>query len=85
MWSIMAVNEENGRVPEELSIISFDEIEWTRAVKPRLSTVNQQADRIAETAVNRLLARIGGETAAGQAFLIPTRQVERESVLPIHP
>ncbi len=85
MGAIMALNEENVRVPEELSIISFDEIEWTRAVKPRLSTVNQQADRIAETAVNRLLARIGGETAAGQAFLIPTRQVERESVLPIHP
>lgn len=83
MGAIMALNEENIRVPEELSIISFDEIEWAKAMKPRLSTVNQQADLIAEQAVHCLLARIQQENREGQSILIPTRQVERESVLPI--
>ena len=67
-----------------LSIISFDEIAWAKAVKPRLTTVNQQAGLIAGQAVRLLLARIRREKQEGQAVLVPTCQVERESVLPIH-
>lgn len=83
MGAIMALNEENIRVPEELSVISFDEIEWAKAMKPRLTTVNQQADLIAEQAVHCLLSRIQQDPREGQSILIPTRQVERDSVLPI--
>ena len=84
MGAVMALNEENVRVPEELSVISFDEIAWAKAVKPRLTTVNQQSGLIAGQAVRMLLARIRREKQEGQAVLVRTCQVERESVLPIH-
>lgn len=80
--AIMALNEQNVRVPDELSLLSFDDAEWIQAIKPRLTTVNQQTDQIAEQAVNCLLARIGGEKGEGRVVLIPTVLTDRDTVLP---
>ncbi|MGI5893909.1 MAG: LacI family DNA-binding transcriptional regulator [Candidatus Merdivicinus sp.] len=79
--AIMALNEQNVRVPEEFSLITFDDIEWIQAIKPRLTTVRQQTEQIAGQAVSCLLARMSGDRKEGQVFLIPTHLTERDSVL----
>lgn len=82
LGTVMALNEQNVRVPDELSLLSFDDFEWINALRPRLTTVSQQAARIAGEAVGCLLARIGGSTEPGKVLLIPTALTERDSILP---
>ena len=44
----MAINEKSIRVPDQLSIIGFDNIQMTKIVKPSLSIVIQPMKEIGE-------------------------------------
>ena len=78
--AVMALNEANISIPDGISVVSFDEIELIKAMKPRLTTVNQQISVIAARAVERLIARITGQQPPETVQLIPTVLVERDSV-----
>ena len=78
--AVMALNESNTAIPNQLSVVSFDEIELIKAMKPRLTTINQQTSVIAARAVECLNARINGSREEEKVHLIPTILVERDSV-----
>jgi DNA-binding LacI/PurR family transcriptional regulator len=60
----MSVIQEAGRkVPDDVAIIGFDDIDETRYSLPALSTVDPGRAEIAETAVRMLLERINAEAA----------------------
>lgn len=61
MGAIIAINENNIKVPEQLSIIGFDNLEMARVVKPPLSIVVQPMKQIGETAAQILLKRLNGD------------------------
>ena len=50
------------RVPEDIAIVGFDDIEMGRYSTPSLTTVAPDKAAIARLAVERLLARLAGET-----------------------
>jgi DNA-binding LacI/PurR family transcriptional regulator len=55
----MRVMQEAGlRIPEDVAVIGFDDIDETRYSIPSLSTIDPSKDEIAETAVDLLLERI---------------------------
>lgn len=56
-----AVNDLGIRVPEELSIVSFDDFELSVMVHPRLTTVRQPLNELAEVACNLLVRRMNGD------------------------
>lgn len=56
--AIMAINELGIQVPEELSIIGFDNIQMAHVVKPPLSIVEQPMKEIGETAARLILKRL---------------------------
>lgn len=58
LGAIMALNESPIRVPEELSIIGFDNQQLARIVKPALTIVVQPIQAIGETAATLLLKRL---------------------------
>lgn len=58
LGAIMAVNERNVKIPDELSLIGFDNLQMARIVKPPLSIVMQPIEQIGETAANTLLMRL---------------------------
>ncbi len=60
---IMAVNERNVRIPEELSLIGFDNLQMARIVKPPLSIVMQPIEQIGETSADILLKRLKKDNA----------------------
>ena len=60
--------------------LSFDEIELTQAIKPRLTAVRQQTSLIAASAVEHLTARMADLQKEGTVHLISTTLIERESV-----
>ncbi|WPX08311.1 LacI family DNA-binding transcriptional regulator [Anaerocellum danielii] len=61
LGAIIAINEKDIKVPDELSIIGFDNLEMAKIVKPSLSLVVQPMEEIGETVANLLLRRLKGE------------------------
>jgi LacI family transcriptional regulator len=58
---IMAINELNIKVPEELSIIGFDNIHLAEVFKPSITMIMQPMNEIAKTAANTMLQRLSGD------------------------
>ncbi|GAA2070177.1 LacI family DNA-binding transcriptional regulator [Streptomyces albiaxialis] len=70
------------RVPEDVSVVGFDDLPEARWVTPALTTVRQPLSEMAATALRQLLrVRDGGPPPAAPAEL-PTRLVERCSTAP---
>jgi LacI family transcriptional regulator len=70
------------RVPEEMSVVGFDDAPLAEMVSPALTTVRQPLQEMAQTAVSLLLARIAGEDGQVQRHVLPTELVVRESTAP---
>lgn len=67
------------RVPEQLSIIGFDDIRLSKMVHPPLTTVHQPLTEIGQAAASKLLQM----TKTGQSepsLILPHRIVERQTV-----
>jgi Transcriptional regulators len=81
LGAVMAINERNIKVPEEISIIGFDNIELAKVVKPTLSIVVQPMELIGETSANLLLKRLKGDNGNFPLmFRLKTELQKNESV-----
>jgi len=81
LGAIMAINENNIIVPNELSIIGFDNFELARVVKPPLSIVIQPMERIGETSAEILLKRLNGDMSNFPSrFRLKAELLVKESV-----
>ena len=81
LGAVMALNERNVRLPEDLSFIGFDNLNLARVVKPTLSIVVQPMEQLAQTAAAVLLKRMAGDRADfPEVYRLPTELVEGESV-----
>ena len=61
LGSIIAINEKGIKIPDELSIIGFDNLEMARIVNPPLSIVAQPTEEIGKTAAEIMLKRLKGD------------------------
>jgi LacI family transcriptional regulator len=76
----IAVAKELGlRVPDDLSVIGFDNIPESALTEPPLTTVEQSIQEMGADAVRLLLRLIAGESVPATRILLPTRLVERGS------
>ncbi|UUQ65659.1 LacI family transcriptional regulator [Pseudomonas fuscovaginae UPB0736] len=81
--ALRAAAERDIRVPGELSVIGFDDIQMSRYVYPALTTVGQSILQLGETAAELLLRRLATpELALDQRIVIPSI-VLRESTAPV--
>lgn len=67
-------------VPEDFSIIGFDDIDMTVAVRPKLTTVHYSAHEMGMTTFRSLLQLIKGESVENHHLNVLHRLVVRESV-----
>lgn len=58
--AMMEINDLNIRVPDELSVIGFDNVDFAKASVPKLSIVTQPTARIAQEAADTLIKRLEG-------------------------
>lgn len=71
------------RVPEELSVIGFDNIFAADLITPPLTTVAAPLRRLGLTAVRNVLAMINGaQSHATEPLIMPVELVQRESTAP---
>jgi DNA-binding LacI/PurR family transcriptional regulator len=52
--AIQAARELGVRVPEDIAIVGFDDIDMNRMVRPQLTTIRQPSDALGRTAVGML-------------------------------
>ena len=65
--------------PEDLALVGLDDVEDGRWSRPSLTTVSPDKATLAEVAVTRLLARIGGSDAPTGSTTTPHELLVRES------
>jgi DNA-binding LacI/PurR family transcriptional regulator len=69
------------RVPEEMSVVGFDDVESAAHCYPPLTTVRQPTDLMGQRLIHMLLALIQGQEDVGPEVL-PAELVIRESTGP---
>jgi DNA-binding LacI/PurR family transcriptional regulator len=67
------------RIPDDIAVISVDNIEISQYTYPPLSTVDIPKKEMGEVAVQLLLGRINGDMSIPKHILLPTRLIVRES------
>ena len=78
----MRVLQESGlRIPDDIAVIGYDDVDETRYTLPTLSTVDPGRDEIAEVAVRYLKERIDnrGDTTPPRNHLTTFKVIPRES------
>ncbi|WJK11906.1 LacI family DNA-binding transcriptional regulator [Pseudomonas fluorescens] len=80
---LRAAAERNVRVPAELSVIGFDDIQMSRYVYPALTTVGQSILQLGEMAAEVLLRRIAAPGLATDQRIVTPSIVLRESTAPL--
>ncbi|HPY94522.1 MAG TPA: LacI family DNA-binding transcriptional regulator [Clostridia bacterium] len=80
----LAIQNAGLRIPEDISIIGFDGLDYFKYISPRLSTVAQNAIAIGETAAELLLKEINGKEKGiqGQSVKMPVMLIKGETVAP---
>lgn len=74
-WGVYEACHELGlRIPEDVSVISFDDVEITHALSPPMTIVSQRTAEIGRIALELLVSRIEGKQA-GEAGCRSLRQI----------
>lgn len=83
LGAVMAINEMNIKIPNDLSIIGFDNMDLVKVINPPLSVVVQPVESIGETTAKLLLKRMNGDNSNFpsvnrlKAKLIITKSIEK--------
>ena len=68
------------RVPEDVSVVGFDDLNIARLTSPQLTTVHQDVALRGSRAADMLLARIEHPETAPNRLTMPIRLIQRQSV-----
>ncbi|MFF9094084.1 LacI family DNA-binding transcriptional regulator [Streptomyces sp. NPDC014802] len=77
-----ALHESGRRVPEDVSVVGFDDIPEAAHFLPPLTTVHQDFAEVGRLCVRAALRKVRGEGAERGTTLVPTRLVVRDSTAP---
>ncbi len=80
---VHGLTEAGARVPEDVSVVGFDDLDLCNYVTPKLTTISQDIARKASTAVSILLDSIEKGERPKRPVTIDVSLVERESTAPV--
>jgi DNA-binding LacI/PurR family transcriptional regulator len=76
--ALRALRQAGRRVPDDIAVVGFDDVEVARYTDPPLTTVRQPIAELGRTLARQLIRLAAGEPAE-PAVLLPTELVVRES------
>ncbi|GAA2582383.1 LacI family DNA-binding transcriptional regulator [Winogradskya consettensis] len=79
---LRALSEHGRRVPDDVSVIGFDDVPEAEFFIPPLTTVRQAFDAVAQAGLELLLAQISDEAPPAEQIVIAPTLVARSSVGP---
>jgi DNA-binding LacI/PurR family transcriptional regulator len=80
--ALQALQDAGVRVPEDMAVVSFDDVPGSNCVTPPLTTLHLPARELGQTAAGMLLRLIAGETVKERVVLLDTNLVIRKSCAP---
>lgn len=75
-----AIFRQGKSVPDDISIIGYDDIDLSSYMIPPLTTIHQPKDELGKLAVNQLIHRMDNPQAEGNVIVLTPKLVERQSV-----
>ncbi|MFF1697863.1 LacI family DNA-binding transcriptional regulator [Streptomyces sp. NPDC058257] len=79
---LRALHERGRRVPDDVSVIGFDDIPESGSFLPPLTTVHQDFAEVGRRCVEGVLRQMRQSTPERGTTLVPTRLVQRQSTAP---
>ncbi|MGA8067178.1 MAG: LacI family DNA-binding transcriptional regulator [Terriglobales bacterium] len=80
--ALRAITRTGLRVPEDISVVGFDDIELSRFTQPPLTTIRLSRDELGRKAFDALYETVEGQARAGHEIKVGTVLVLRESTAP---
>ena len=81
--AMAAIRDAHLRVPDDISLISIDDVSWADVFEPRLTTVAQPTYELGRVAADLVLRRIAGDGDAATArVVLPGHLKVRDSTAP---
>lgn len=77
--ALQALNELKIRIPEDISFVSFDDMEWYSLLHPPLTTVEHSPYLLGKTAGEMLLQKVGHKRKNPKKVIIPSYLIVRRS------
>jgi len=79
LGGLQAIHESGLDIPDQISLVGFDDMDWASSLRPPLTVVAQPAYEMGETAAGILLERIHNPDRTSQTVILDTRLVVRSS------
>ena len=79
LGAMRALHELGRDIPEDVSVVGFDDMDEARAFWPPLTTVRQDFRAVGRLSIEKLLQQIAGNTPASVVTTVPTRLMVRKS------
>lgn len=79
LGGLQAIHESGLEIPEHVSLVGFDDMDWASSLRPPLTCVAQPAYRMGEIAASILRDRIQNPAMPYQTILLDTQLVIRAS------
>ncbi|HBQ96017.1 MAG: LacI family transcriptional regulator [Sulfobacillus benefaciens] len=80
--AMKALYEAGLRIPEDLSVIGFDDSQFSSFITPSLSTVRRAIAEVGSTGAKKLMSIINNGDSTGEKIYIDTELIQRDSVGP---
>lgn len=77
--AMRAIEEAGFKVPDDFSLIGFDDIEASRYVRPALTTVAQNKEKMGSSIASLLINMIESPNAGNSPIILPVNLIERDS------
>jgi DNA-binding LacI/PurR family transcriptional regulator len=78
---LRALHEHGRRVPEDVSVVGFDDIPEAAYFTPPLTTVHQDFDQVGRSSLKLLLDQMSSGARSGEQVVVPSELVVRQSTL----
>jgi LacI family transcriptional regulator len=84
MGALTVINEQNISIPDDLSLVGYDNMNWTMLIRPKLTLVEQPVMHMGRQAAEIMLSRLGesskDEKKPKQAIILSARIRHGDSV-----
>jgi len=79
MGAMDAIRNRGLRIPDDVSVVGFDDIPQASLVRPALTTINQPLEKMGRVATQVLLDLLENPEKDGERIELPTQLVIRDS------
>jgi LacI family transcriptional regulator len=83
LGAIRAIHERGFSIPQDISLIGFDDISLAAMTTPALTTVRQRADQLGVHATQALIDLVEGRLDKRLELVLPVQLVIRETCAPV--